>query len=618
MFKIALIYRKFYGKFLLALFLFSLCRLLFYFFNHSYFSEVEFLNFTGGIRFDWMAITILYLPFWVLHLILFKGGTLAHRLLFHLFNSLALALNILDLEYFKFTFKRTTFDLIGTAGLEQDLFNLAPHFMRDYWYLLLIFTLLVWLSDRLYCWIDRIKIERQGPVNYLLFFVPTLVFLFVGFRGGLQYKPLNVIQAGQYAPAQNIPLVLNTPFTMLKSAYKEELPARSFYATEELSQHFSPILSIHGDSVIRQDNVVLIILEGFSREYIGALQGGKSYTPFLDSLIGESLEFENAYANGKKSIEALPSILAGIPTLMNTSYIASKYATNPIMALPRYLHNKGYQTLFYHGGENGTMGFDAFAELAGVEEYLGKDQYPHKNKDYDGSWGIFDEPFLQFCANDLKRREQPFFATIFTLSSHHPYSIPEEYQDRFEEGPLPILKSIQYADLALRHFFETAAEEDWYENTLFVVTADHTAQSMSPEYGSRSGIYAIPLVFFHPRHLQAERRKILAQQNDIFPTVVDWLGYEDSLLVYGNSLLDTAATHYVVNYINDSYQLMQGNYVIHFDGSQVIGAYNRLKDPALMHNLAHEDAVWQRQLSQKLKALIQDYNQRLIRNQLLP
>ena len=211
----------------------------------------------------------------------------------------------------------------------------------------------------------------------------------------------------------------------------------------------------------------------------------KGYTPFLDSLISVSKTFTVSIADGHKSIEAMPSVLASIPSL-ETPYIISPYANNTIQGLAELLGNKGYYTAFFHGAPNGSMGFDSFSKMAGFQDYYGKDQYPNP-EDFDGVWGIWDEPFFKFFEHKLDNFKRPFFVSIFSVSSHHPFKVPEKYEGKFKKGPVPILQTIGYTDMALREFFNAASKEPWFDSTLFVLTADHTNELVHEVYQNDFG-----------------------------------------------------------------------------------------------------------------------------------
>ena len=176
---------------------------------------------------------------------------------------------------------------------------------------------------------------------------------------------------------------------------------------------------------------------------------------FLISLLQHSATFTFSYANGRKSIDGLPSVVASIPSL-GVPYFLSPYSGNKINSVSSLLKGKGYHTSFFHGAPNGSMGFQAFMNTAGVGQYYGMSEYDNDD-DFDGIWGIWDDKFLQFFARKLNEFPQPFTSILFSVSSHHPFEIPSTFKDQFKGGPLVIHKCVQYADYALKEFFRTAS-----------------------------------------------------------------------------------------------------------------------------------------------------------------
>jgi len=249
-------------------------------------------------------------------------------------------------------------------------------------------------------------------LNYLKQGVVAVLILGVGVlsaRGGFQMKPLRIITAATYTSAQNVALVLNSPFTIMQTMKKKEISGKIYFQDKaDLLALYNP--EQHFDSASARwskPNVVIFILESFSSEYTGFFGSNGGYTPFLDSIAAHSWAFQNAYANGKRSIEAVPSILASIPALIDDPYITTRYGSDRINTLPEFLREMGYNTSFFHGGHNGTMGFDAFAAAAGIEKYYGKNEYTGPNAE-DGGWGIYDEEFLQYFSKELTSFKQPF------------------------------------------------------------------------------------------------------------------------------------------------------------------------------------------------------------------
>ena len=316
-------------------------------------------------------------------------------------------------------------------------------------------------------------------------------------------------------------------------------------------------------------------------------------------------------------MEGIPAVLASVPTLMDDAFIISPYGSNQINSLASLLKEKGYVTSFYHGGINGTMGFDAFSKVAGFDNYCGMHEYPD-NKDYDGTWGIWDEEYLKYYANRLNESQQPFFSTVFTLSSHHPYRVPEKYKNVFKEGELSIYKSVEYADHSLKMFFEKVSKMPWYNNTLFVLTADHTGDSRDAFYSNKTGMYCIPVIYYTPDGSLKGKNENVTQQTDIMPTILDYLNFDHNFFSFGQSAFDSTSAGYAVNYNSGIYQLIWRDYILQFDGTSSIGLYNYKTDILMKQNLVNENPKLTLQLTNQLKAMIQTYNQALIKNQMTP
>jgi phosphoglycerol transferase MdoB-like AlkP superfamily enzyme len=360
---------------------------------------------------------------------------------------------------------------------------------------------------------------------------------------------------------------------------------------------------------------VVFILESFARPHIGAMnrhiEGHTGYTPFLDSLVTQGHACINAYANGRKSIDALPSVLGSIPSLTEP-FVLLPYALNHIEGLGSVLGQKGYHTSFFHGAPNGSMGLDAVSKMLGFEHYYGKNEY-NRDADYDGVWGIWDEPFLQFFAQTLGTFPQPFVSSVFTVSSHHPYKSHPSYKEVFPKGPEPVQECIGYTDMALRRFFEVAVAQEWFSNTLFVFTADHSLWSEGvPEYQNSLGSMAVPVLYYFPGVIAPKTDAQPTQQIDILPTILSYLGYESSFFGFGRSIFDANTQPFAVHYTGD-YQLVRSGYLLLFDGDEAAGFYNLSHDPTLQHNLVKEKTP--EETAPELlfiKAFIQQYNNRLL------
>lgn len=606
-----------FARLAIVLLIMSISRILFFLFNQDSFNEAGISDFLVAIWFDLITISLFFLPFGVFHFIPIQRINLKNRILklyFHSVNTLMVALNLMDIEYFKYTSKRSTFDLFAILGAGSDFAQLATTFVKDFWMLIIFLVIIVAFSE----WLYRKSSPRKTVINNwkssIVGLAVTLPVLIVIGRGGFQLKPIGIMEVSQYGKPENSALILNTPFTMLKSYGKERLEMKQYFPETVEKKLFDPIQKSNPQHVLPDGtNVMIIILESFGNEFVGALNHGKTYTPFFDSLIGQSLSFEYGIANGKKSIEAVPAIIASIPTLMDNPYISSPYGNNKIESLATLLKKNGYSTAFYHGATNGSMRFNSFAAQAGYENYFGRYEY-NNDAHFDKTWGILDEYFNPWTAKQLTKLKAPFFGTLFTLSSHHPYYIPSHMRSKVRKGPEPICASINYGDIALKKFFDEAKKQPWYSNTLFVLVADHTPATDNKIYSQRRFMYQVPIVFFHPKKLlPVKREKIIFQQLDIMPTILDMLNIETTYYAFGNSYYKKAERE-AITYLEGSYFYFRKNHMYTFSKEKARNLYD-----FTTHTGSTPDslAFYKREMievEKRLKALIQRYNRDLVQN----
>lgn len=605
-----------------------ICRLLFLIFNYNHFPNLDlselFNAFFYGLRFDSFSIAYSNAIFVLLSIIPFPFFYLplyqrVLKIIFLTFNILFLLINCIDLVYFSFIKKRSTVDIVyQTVGGQTDVIKQIPYYLRDFWYVFIIGIVLIYLFIKSY---NRIKISKgydsydyqfKNISIYGITFILISGFTVVGMRGGFQRVPIQLVDAGLYTKPQNVGLVLNTPFTIMLTIDKVKIDELQFMPISDAIANINPIKSFEGKEFKKQ-NVVLLILESFSKEFTG-ISNRKSYTPFLDSLMSESLVFTNAWSNGTKSIEGVPAVISSIPNLLDNPYINSTYCDNNLNSIASVLKKEGYTNLFFHGGINGTMNFDAYSQTAGFDEYHGKNEYPNQ-ADFDGNWGIWDEPYLKYVSSELSNTKQPFLASVFTLSSHHPYKIPSEYNNKFSKGNLAIHESIGYADYALKQFFTQASKTSWYQNTLFIIVADHAGESADPFYANNVGHHTIPIIFFHPNDstLKGTNNRVF-QQMDILPSVMDYLGYNQKFFSFGKSVFLNEGKNYGIFYDSGNYYLTDDSLYYSFNNFLVKEIYHYKKDSLLSTNKSNDYKKQGEEALNYLKSFVQLYNYGLINN----
>jgi phosphoglycerol transferase MdoB-like AlkP superfamily enzyme len=265
------------------------------------------------------------------------------------------------------------------------------------------------------------------------------------------------------------------------------------------------------------------------------------------------------------------------------------------------------------------MGFSSMANLFGFRHYYGRDDYNNDN-DFDGYWGIWDEPFLQFFAEKMNTFPQPFLSAVFTVSSHHPFIVPEKYKGVFPKGKDPVQQCIGYTDHALQQFFTTARKMPWYKNTLFVITSDHGMWlDLYPEYANALNSFGVPIIFYIPDNdSDVGIHTEVAQQLDIMPTVLDYLHYDKPYIAFGRNLRNPATMPVAVNYQAGAYQITSDSLFLQFNGEKEIGLFEWRKDNCIKNNLTDKNLSGQSALENYLKAFIQQYNNRLIEDRLMP
>ncbi|WP_324671194.1 LTA synthase family protein [Hymenobacter sp. GOD-10R] len=621
-------------RFSMLLGLYLLLRIGFYVANHDVFREASsgqvLWAFWHGFRFDIAGLLLLNLPFVVLSLVPAFGRNWQRALrgIYLVLNSVGLALNIVDTEYFKFIGRRTSNEL-STIG--SDVSRQAVQLLGHYWYLLIPFIALMLLLGYLYPMpgqqpavsaTSAKPLQRFGWQAVEVALVALAVVL--GIRGGLQLKPLRTGHAFVQQPALLGHLALNSTFTFLKSLGYQPAEHKQYFASPAALRHALAARPLPARSAMGaplRDNVVVLLLESFASEYTGIENNGQGYTPFFDSLATKSLFFREHYANGRRSIEALPAVLAGLPSLMEGPFITSNYQTDELHGLGEVLGRQGYTTSMFHGAQNGTMGFNTFAGIAGVQRYYGLSEYPGgaNSPDYDGHWGIFDEPYLQYFSQQLGKQPEPFFSTLFTLSSHEPFTVPAQYQGRFPAGDLPIHATIGYTDNALRKFFAAASRQPWYKHTLFILLADHTSQTSRAGYQNALGSYKTPLLLFHPgRQLPAADVHRITQQADVPATVLDYLGLRANrqLLPFGYSVFDQGTTGRALYLSGGSYFLVHRDLVTELTADNQVLLYPYQTHTISTESLPHPDVRRVQQYGDELKACVQFFVNGLSDNQL--
>ncbi len=611
--------------------MYTLLRIVFIAGNYAEFQILDtkslFSIFWHGLRFDLSAIFMTNSIYFLLYSFPFRLATnkVYKRILKILFfgvNIFFLIVNCIDVVYFPFVQKRMQLDtfrfLSGDKGTE--VYGLIPTFLLEFWYMWVLFGIIIFGLN--YTYKKALSSNNYLPnsvkagLQYIGFLILLVALTVIGSRGGLQLRPLSVINASESVDVLNAPAVLNSTFSLIKTSSKKPLNEVNYIPEHLFSDCDKGVhIGVENSDSIQKLNIVIILVESLSKQYL-SYYNGTGETPFLDSLIGESYIFSNGFANARESIQGIPAVLSSIPSLQDEPFIFSQYSSNSITSIASILKPEGYSSSFFHGAALGTMGFYPFVKLAGFDHYYSKDDFIGPDS-YDGSWGIWDEQFLKFMAQTLEKTSKPFVASVLTLNPHHPFKIPQRFQKPFNKKGNPIFNSLRYEDYCLQQFFEEAKKQSWYQNTIFVITADHTGPN-TDVMKTQMDEYRIPILFFKPNGSLKGSSETLANQMDIMPTLLAQLGYHKTYYSPGKDLFSSDCPHAATFYRMGIFHYVNDVYYYQFNGEKGVGFYLWKNDKYLRNNLINT-GTYDKQIHQcdvALKKVIQNYNYNMIHNKM--
>lgn len=570
-----------------------------------------------GMKIDFIVILFINTPIILLHLLPFSFRNhsvyqMILRILLISGNAIFFFIEIADIFYYQHAMERSSGAIIGML---DGFWLMFYNYSIEYWYGWLFLFVILLAFYR----VDRYMAETSTPLTTLP--VQVLIFFLI-----LTPSLISASKITGTFPGNATAVTTNTSFIVLNDLFhsgsfssNRRLTEYSFLKPEEIENILITKKDYHKpEETTKNFHVLILVLESFSRQYIGFFheEEKSSHTPFLDSLSSQSLVFSNAFANGRTSNSAVSSIFASIPALMRQPMISSQYKYNNINGLAALLGQKEYSSAFFMGSPNGLYGFDFFSRRAGFQKYVGMNEYGN-DEHYDGAWGIYDDRFFLFTADRLNEMDGPFVAALWSLSSHHPFLTPPDYEDDLEKpGDHPIMKTVRYTDYSLKLFFEKIREMPWYEHTLFVITADHTAiaNNHTPYYSTALGTHRIPLLFYKPGSELTGVRDDVVQHIDIVPSVIDYLNLDIPFKSMGKSVFHDYEERYVYHYYNRLFQIAGHDLLLQFDGEQVVSLYNHRKDSLLQENLLQHGEKPPYEMLNHLKAIMQFYNEAMNHN----
>lgn len=497
---------------------------------------------TGGWPFDIMTVSYLViLPVLAGFSSLFLKIQRMLRWFFLLYFSLAGTIVWLacsaDIPYYLFSGSRLNRSLLmwtDTPGAMTAFVFSSPVY---YSYLgLFLAGALAWILQvrwLVYKFMRR-EVESFGVRKKSLVIVITILLLLIGIRGGLRHRPIAIRDAF----ISNYPAVNLLPLNPLHSFFdsmtdvnldlleEEEALRRAAGFLNAEKDFSSPIARLQpGSDTLAKPNIVLILMESFTAALTGWENDGHSSTPFLDSLAQHSVRFTDLYTSGVHTSNGIYGVLYSMPSVPGEHPLSNLHVVNSeLYGMPQVLKEKGYSTSFFctHHEEFDNMGF--LLRKNGFDKFYSRKDYPDQPD--EGPFGVSDESLYDLAFRKLKEEAasgQPFFASLLTISTHEPPVLPKRTSFR-SSSTKPLEQVFEYADWTLEGFIKKCSNEPWYNNTVFVIVADHGYNLESP-YEMSLSYHHSPGVFFAPGLFRPETISKLAIQPDLFPTLMGKLGY---------------------------------------------------------------------------------------------
>jgi phosphoglycerol transferase MdoB-like AlkP superfamily enzyme len=531
-------------------------------------------SFLIGARFDIVVMTYILIPLFILSYLPFIGihrfsvGRVLIQIILYLYFGLVFLLSLIDIEYFGEFGTRLSFwalEYLDQPGMVwYTIWSGYP--VIPYLILWTVLTsLFIWIgikvSRRTFATKHKERIPRR--IFYLLL---VLALLFLGARGRTQLAPIDwgLAYFSPYSLANQ--LALNGVYTLGRSYLEEqkdihgELAERyRFFPTGQALSNVQSMLvtkqekltdSLHSlarwyhpdspDQANKDHNVVIVLLESWLARFVGALGGKDDITPNFDSLAERGILFENFFATGTRTNRGIPSVLCSFPSSPVRSIMKKLSANRPFTSLAEILRERGYRSTVIYGGDLQFDNMEGFLRNQGFDAFVGQEDFPSKAS--LGKWGVPDHLVFERANREFRKFDgHPFLGVILTLSNHEPFLLPSpEFRIFPEEVPhSDYLNTFYYSDWALGEFFREAEKEAYFENTIFVLVADHGRLLENKSDLSWERFHIACLIYAPHLLVKSSPQRVtrIGGQTDLLPTILGLLGKSVLHKSWGRDLL---------------------------------------------------------------------------------
>lgn len=512
-----------------------------------------------GMRFDVAIITLLAAPFILASILPFKfAETLRWQALCAWLCCvallIALTIGAADFAFFADMHRHITTETTQIGSDWPMLLDIAWQSRRPETLaytialILLVFAWHLFIIKKLPRGLTQTATHPQRWTSFFLILI-CCVFSIRGFM--FNGKPISTADAYHAGPEAAAQLALNGAFSAIRSGFDKQNKVLNFVPQHSISD-YSIVADVDpkhlffkqfADNVPSQHNVIVFLLESWSQAYIDSLSNSNyGATPFFDSIVENSLVFEQAYAAAQRSIQGVQAVLTSIPVLPEQPALGDGLE---LISMPRigYMSSAyGYHNIMVQSSNRRSFHLDAIANALGFDEYYGKQDIPLLKKYPQDiprfGWDYDTLQFFKTRLDQAHRRNKPFFGFVFTGTTHEPFPNPGKEFLLYPHNPqteLGFLNTLRYADWSLEQFMLSAESEPWFNDTIFIFVADHTMRATHT--ADPRQLFRIPLVIYSPAHIAPKRDNRIASQYDILPTIIDLMGINTPFTAFGDSLL---------------------------------------------------------------------------------
>lgn len=558
---------------LVSLGCFSLARLslwLGYFEDFKVLSVAQTLEaFLVGIRFDLSIMTLsMLMPFMMLLFAPIRPSAFGRAWgkfwswLAYVILMVLVLMMIADYLYFEDAHRHVGSEIKAIGEDWKTMLSLA---WRQYLGVTALFLCFVGLSAFGWQRFTQPVLVFKGNIAYrVLLIAGCFMAAIVAIRGGVFYRPIAKGDAFFSNQITQGYLVLNGPFSITRALAAPAIAPVEMMSNEAAEQRVRNLfgrdyekdmsaLEFHSSAMSvphAKPNVVILLLESWGSLQVDAMRQQMHLpklgaTPNFDKLVERGRLFTNFYATGQRSIVGLSTIMTGLPVLPDMPAMGDGMEQFPINFIGDVAKSKGYETLFAQSSDRLSLRLNVISGRAGFDDYLGSEDMPeqHDTVKPSGVWGTWDHNTLQEVSKRFASMKAPFFGFVFTSTTHSPWFTPGKQWEKFPTDTDfgRSLNAMFYADWALGEFIASAKKAGYYDNTIFILLADHSSQFIERREDARN-LFRIPLLMVGPSVKPGVDTR-LSSQSDLLPTLMDVTGWEGRYKSAGQSLMRAERGH---------------------------------------------------------------------------